>query len=143
VLTKTKISHYSINSSKATGHYATNPCRNQHSSGPSGRGIVISELYLGPLSTAETVTATNSVSVNILTFGTTQNWALPGFRPQNFTVTEGEHVTIVLYNNGDVPHQLAIPQFNVTTGIVQAGQTVRVVFVPNKAGTFAYDEPTG
>jgi heme/copper-type cytochrome/quinol oxidase subunit 2 len=86
----------------------------------------------------------NSVTVNIeVTNGTTQNGAADIFEPRNFTVTEGQHVTIVFDNTDDGPHELAIPQFGVNTGIVQGGSTVRVNFTPNQTGTFEYYEPAG
>jgi uncharacterized cupredoxin-like copper-binding protein len=86
----------------------------------------------------------DSVTVNIeVTNGTTQNGAADIFEPRNFTVTEGQHVTIVFSNTDDGPHELAIPPFGVNTGIVQGGSTVRVIFTPNQIGTFAYYEPPG
>jgi hypothetical protein len=63
------------------------------------------------------------------------------FSPQNFTVTEGQRVTLVFDNTDDTPHELAIPALNVTTGIVQSGQIVRIVFIPNKIGTFGFGQP--
>ncbi len=65
------------------------------------------------------------------------------FLPRQFTVQEGQHVTLVFENQDDGPHQLVIPAFNVNTGIVQGGQTVRVNFVPDKLGTFAFSQPPG
>jgi hypothetical protein len=65
------------------------------------------------------------------------------FSPLNFTVTEGEHVTIALNNTDNQPHELVIPQFNLTTGVVQGGTTVRVSFVPNRAGNFPFYQPVG
>jgi len=86
----------------------------------------------------------NSVTVNVMvTNGTPQNGAADAFAPRNFTVTEGQHVTIVFYNSDDGPHELAIPQFNVNTGVVQGGSTVRISFTPNQVGTFEYYEPAG
>jgi plastocyanin len=65
------------------------------------------------------------------------------FEPRSLTVTEGEHVTIVFYNNDDVPHQLVIRQFNVSTGIVRPGQTSTATFVPDEVGDFTFNEPLG
>lgn len=65
------------------------------------------------------------------------------FIPHEFNVTEGQHVTLVFENQDDGPHQLVIPAFNVDTGLVQGGQTVRVQFVPNKLGTFPFSQPAG
>ena len=52
-------------------------------------------------------------------------------------------MTIVFDNTDDGPHELQIPALDVSTGIVQGGQTARVVFTPEKVGTFAYDQPQG
>jgi len=88
--------------------------------------------------------SSNSVSINIqVTSGTTQNGAADEFLPRNFTVIEGQHVTIVFANGDDGPHELQIPTFNVDTNVVQGGQTVRVAFTPNQVGTFKYFEPAG
>jgi hypothetical protein len=89
----------------------------------------------------------NSVIVNIEVtpglFGENASAFPDEFLPQNFTVTEGQHVTIVFDNTDDGPHELVIPAFGVTTGIVQGGQTFRVSFVPNQVGTFEYSQPAG
>jgi uncharacterized cupredoxin-like copper-binding protein len=63
------------------------------------------------------------------------------FAPANFTVTEGQHVTIVFDNTDDGQHEFQIGAFSVSTGIVQGGQTVRVNFVPHKVGMFIVDQP--
>jgi len=63
------------------------------------------------------------------------------FAPANFTVTEGQHVTIVFDNTDDGPHEFQIPAFGVSTGIVQAGESVSVNFVPNKVGAFIVVQP--
>jgi len=65
----------------------------------------------------------------------------PQLAPANFTVTEGQHVTIVFDNTDDGPHEFQIGAFSVSTGIMQGGQTVTVKFVPNKVGTFIVDQP--
>jgi hypothetical protein len=89
-------------------------------------------------------TCTNCVTIDMeVTSGTPQNGAPDHFLPANFTVTEGQHVTIVFDNTDDGPHEMQIPALGVSTGIVQGGQTARVVFVPNQVGTFAYDQPQG
>jgi len=89
-------------------------------------------------------TSANSVTINVsVTNGTPQNGAADAFEPNNFTVTEGQHVTIVFQNGDDGPHELAIPAFNVNTQVVQGGQTQRVSFTPDKTGNFPYYEPPG
>jgi plastocyanin len=86
----------------------------------------------------------DSVTVDIeVTNGTVQNGAADAFSPRNFTVVEGQHVTVVFENNDDNAHELVIPQFGVSTGIVQGGSSTRVNFVPTQAGTFDYFEPQG
>jgi plastocyanin len=86
----------------------------------------------------------NAETINMeVTQGTPQNGGPDAFLPASFTVTEGDHVTIVFDNTDDGPHRFQIPAFGVDTGPVQGGQTVRVTFVPNKLGTFAYDQPAG
>jgi plastocyanin len=88
--------------------------------------------------------AANSETIQMeVTSGTPQNGAPDAFLPASFTVTEGDHVTIVFDNTDDGPHEFQIPALGVSTGIVQGGQTVRTVFVPDKLGTFAYDQPAG
>ena len=64
-----------------------------------------------------------------------------GFLPTNFTVKEGQSVTIVFVNHGSRPNQLLIPAFQVNTGIVDGGATARASFTPHKAGTFSFGEP--
>ena len=61
--------------------------------------------------------------------------------PANFTVTQGQHVTIVFHNTDEQPHEFEIPVLGVGTGVVQGGQTVRVNFVPNEVGTFVALQP--
>jgi plastocyanin len=78
-----------------------------------------------------------------VTAGTPQNGGPDHFLPANFTVTEGQKVTIVFDNTDDGPHDFQIPALGVDTHIVEGGQTVRVVFTPDKVGTFAYDQPPG
>jgi len=99
------------------------------------------------ISTDSGASGANSVIVNIEVtaglYGENASQFPDEFLPQNFTVTEGQHVTIVFDNTDDGPHELVIPQFGVTTGIVQGGQTVRVSFVPNQVGTFGFDQPQG
>jgi len=86
----------------------------------------------------------NSVTVNIsVSNGTPQNGAADAFIPNNFTVKQGQQVTIVFQNLDDGPHELAIPQFSVNTGIVQGGATQRATFTPNQVGSFPYFEPPG
>ena len=81
----------------------------------------------------------NSVTVTIAANGGPQGDTV-GFLPTNFTVKEGQHVTLVLDNKDTNPHELQIPEFDVSTGVVQGGKTERVSFVPDKTGTFGYGQ---
>ena len=63
------------------------------------------------------------------------------FAPANFTVKEGQQVTLVFLNHGSDSHELQIPVLGVDTGTVQPGATARVVFVPSKVGVFSFGEP--
>jgi plastocyanin len=65
------------------------------------------------------------------------------FSPLNFTVTEGERVTISFNNTDTQAHELVIPQFDVTTGVVNGGTTVSISFTPDRIGSFAYFQPVG
>ncbi len=86
----------------------------------------------------------DSVTVVIqVTNGTAQNGAADAFSPRNFTVVEGQHVTLVFENNDDNAHELVIPHFGVDTNVVEGGSSARVVFVPNQTGVFEYFEPPG
>src|SRR5580658_158665 len=84
------------------------------------------------------------VTINMeVTDGTPQNGGPDEILPQNFTVTEGAHVTVVFENTDDGPHELVIPGLGFTTQVVQGGQTVRVALNPDKVGTFGYYQPAG
>jgi nitrous oxide reductase len=65
------------------------------------------------------------------------------YYPDNFTVKEGQVVTLAVLNTDDNTHGLAIDQFKVDTGIINSGNTARVTFVANQTGTFKYYEPAG
>jgi plastocyanin len=90
----------------------------------------------------------NSTTVTIIgstpgLYGQNASQNPDAFIPNNFTVTQGQHVTLVFVNEDDGPHELVIPAYSVTTGIVQGGQTVRVSFVADKAGVFPWNQPEG
>jgi hypothetical protein len=85
----------------------------------------------------------NPVKVKIVATLATQDGPGSVFLPQNFTVTEGQHVSLLFVNQDDSPHEFAIPALNVITGIVNGGQTAKVDFVPDKVGTFAFGQPSG
>jgi plastocyanin len=81
-----------------------------------------------------------STAVTIVATGGPQEFA---FAPANFTVHEGQHVTLVFVNNGSAPHALEIPQLGAVINSVDAGATASVSFVPNKLGTFLVFQPPG
>jgi heme/copper-type cytochrome/quinol oxidase subunit 2 len=87
--------------------------------------------------------AANSVDIYISIVGGKTSNASAMYSPDNFIVVEGKHVTLVVSNGDTVSHVLAIPQFNVTTGEIQAGDTVQVAFSPDQTGTFEFEEPPG
>jgi heme/copper-type cytochrome/quinol oxidase subunit 2 len=108
---------------------------------------VIMTIYLTSLSyyvyfyQAETAIA-NSVDIYIsVVAGKTAN-ANASFSPDSFVVVEGKRVTLVVSNGDTTSHTLAIPEFNVTTGAIPAGDTVQVSFNADKTGTFQFDEPS-
>jgi hypothetical protein len=61
--------------------------------------------------------------------------------PQNFTLIEGQGYTLFINNSENTEHELVIPTFNVTTGIIQGQQNVAVTLVPNQVGVFPYYQP--
>jgi plastocyanin len=80
----------------------------------------------------------DSATVTIVAMGGEGNSA---FAPANFTVKEGQNVTLVFVNRGSAPHELQIPALGVSTRWIDAGATTRVSFIPNKVGMFAFDQP--
>lgn len=63
------------------------------------------------------------------------------FTPTNVTVTLGQTVTFVVFNNDDNPHSFAIKAFNASTGEIQPAKTGRVTFLANQAGNFPFYSP--
>jgi heme/copper-type cytochrome/quinol oxidase subunit 2 len=61
--------------------------------------------------------------------------------PANATVRQGQVVTFVVFNTDDNTHGLAIPAFNMTTGVIKHGITARFTFTADKLGTFPWVEP--
>ncbi len=85
----------------------------------------------------------SSVEVDIQIVGGVGEGTTDTYAPDNFTVVQGERVALVVLNTDDNTHGLVIPQFNVDTGIIPSGNTVRVTFVADKSGTFQFYEPQG
>ena len=113
--------------------------------------IIIAALVGSGAYYAETISSANSAA-NTIEVDITIVGGVPGtananttdtYSPDSFTVTQGEHVNLVVLNTDDNTHGLVLTQFKVDTGIIPSGNTVRVSFVANQAGTFTYYEPTG
>ncbi len=81
----------------------------------------------------------NSVTVSVEIVGDDTD----RFVPSDVVVTQGQVVTFAVFNSDDNTHGLAIPAFNMDTGIIKHGITVRFTFTADKAGTFLFDEPPG
>lgn len=64
------------------------------------------------------------------------------YSPDNFTVAQGEHVSLAVENDDNSTHGLAISEFNVNTGGIAPNATLIVSFVPNALGNFTFSEPT-
>ena len=58
--------------------------------------------------------------------------------PQEFTVSYGTEVTILIRNIDTVTHGFAIPQLNVAAREIKAGEAKTVTFTPTQRGTFDF-----
>ena len=87
--------------------------------------------------------ATSSTTVDITIEGGVGPGTVDTYFPDNFTVKQGQHVTLAVLNTDDNTHGLVIDQFKVDTGIITSGDTARVSFVANQTGIFKYYEPPG
>jgi Cupredoxin-like domain len=93
---------------------------------------------------SSTSSSGGGVIINMeVTDGTPQDGGPDEILPQNFTVTQGQHVTVVFENTDDGPHEIVAPGLGFTTNIVQGGQTARVALNPSKVGTFGFYQPAG
>jgi nitrous oxide reductase len=90
-----------------------------------------------------TNSASNAVTVHIAIEGGVGAGTTDTYSPDNFTVKEGQQVTLAVLNTDDNTHGLVIDQFKVDTGIINGGNTGRVTFVANQTGTFRFYEPPG
>jgi uncharacterized cupredoxin-like copper-binding protein len=98
--------------------------------------------FSAPARSASSSVTWTTVSLSLASGPDSEN-VFDDFSPQNFTVTEGQHITLVFRNTDDTPHELAIPALNLATGVVPGGQVVRIVFVPDRVGTFGFGQPSG
>ena len=79
--------------------------------------------------------------MNIPIIGTPAAGTIDFYLPNNFTVREGQKVTLAILNTDDNTHGLVMKAFGVDTGKIPPGQTYRVTFVANQTGTFEFSEP--
>jgi nitrous oxide reductase len=109
--------------------------------------VIIAALVVSGAYYAETYNAANnaanSITVNVTIIGGVGANTTDTYSPNTFTVTQGQHVTLVVLNTDDNTHGLVIDAFHVDTGIIPSGNTVRATFVASQSGTFLYYEPPG
>jgi plastocyanin len=101
--------------------------------------LVAASAYYLYSSNASSQSASNSVEVSIQIVGDGTDYYVPA----NVTVKLGQVVTFAVFNTDDNTHGLAIPAFNMDTGIIKHGITARFTFTADKVGTFPWDEPIG
>jgi Cupredoxin-like domain len=87
--------------------------------------------------------SSKSTTVNIQIEGGVGPGTVDTYYPDNFSVTQGQNVTLVVLNTDDNTHGLVITQFGVNTGIILPDDTARVWFVANETGVFKFYEPPG
>lgn len=64
------------------------------------------------------------------------------YYPGNFTVSVGEHITLLVENTDNKTHGLAIPSFSLDTGAIKPNGTATLTFVASPAGNYTYNEPS-
>jgi uncharacterized cupredoxin-like copper-binding protein len=84
-----------------------------------------------------------STTVTIVATGGSRGEGSVVFAPRNFTVMEGERVTLILVNRDTSPHELVIPALDVNINAVYGGASASVSFTPEKTGTFSFFQPCG
>ena len=87
--------------------------------------------------------SSSSLLVNIEIIGTPAAGTIDYYSPNNFTVRQGQTVTLAILNTDDNTHGLVMRAFSVDTGKINPGHTDRVTFVANQTGTFEFFEPAG
>jgi plastocyanin len=60
------------------------------------------------------------------------------FTPSTFTLKKGQPVELTFKNTGAFPHNLSIPDLNIKTKTIQAGERDIITFTPNKTGQFSF-----
>jgi hypothetical protein len=87
---------------------------------------VVGELYLsGGLKTSGK-SCTDCKLVNIAIIGGVGYPTIDTYSPDNFTVTMGQNVTLVVQNTDDNTHGLVIKAFGIDTGKIDPGVTDRI-----------------
>ena len=105
-----------------------------------GAALAGGEYY--SLSSGSSSSSSNPL-INIEIIGTPAAGTVDYYSPNNFTVREGQTVTLAVLNTDDNTHGLVIRAFGVDTGKIDPGHTDRVTFVANQTGTFEFFEPPG
>jgi len=105
--------------------------------------IVVAALAAGEYYSQKSGSSSSSsgIQVNISIIGTPAAGTIDFYLPNNFTVREGQKVTLAILNTDDNTHGLVMKAFGVDTGKIPPGQTYRVTFVANQTGTFEFSEP--
>jgi heme/copper-type cytochrome/quinol oxidase subunit 2 len=99
--------------------------------------------FSGAFGPSKSQSQSNSQTVDITIIGGVGVGTVDTFVPDNFTVTKGQNVTLVVQNTDDNTHGVEIPQFGVNSGIILPGDTIRLSFLANQTGVFRYQEPPG
>jgi hypothetical protein len=108
--------------------------------------LLIGVIVVAVVAAGEYYTQTFSSSgttVNIQILGGVGPGTIDIYSPDNFTVTQGEHVSLAILNTDDNTHGFTMKAFGVDTGVILPGQTMRVSFVANQTGMFEFLEPPG
>ena len=92
---------------------------------------------------ASSSSSARSTTVDIQILGGVGTGTVDTYSPDNFTVAQGERVTLAVLNTDDNTHGLVITAFGVDTGKILPGDTARVSFIANQTGTFKFFEPPG
>lgn len=85
--------------------------------------------------------SSNSTTIDMQIVGGVGAGTVDTYVPDNFTVTEGQNVTLAITNTDDNTHGLVLSMFGVNTGLILPGDTKRVWFLANETGTFEFSEP--
>ncbi len=60
------------------------------------------------------------------------------FDPDFIKVDQGDKVTITLENDGEIPHNLVVAEYNAKTSIIEPGEKDTMSFIADEKGTFAF-----